>query len=158
MLKKIKNAFSLKNLEHNCFGCSSHNPIGLKLEFFKTENDFYSIWKPSKNYDGWNGIVHGGIQATLLDECSEWYIFTTYGRSAVTIELKTKYLKPLSSTKGDIKIFAKEVSKKRNIIEIETEIFDSDNILTSQGFGKFLMFSQETSKEKYGFPDISEFF
>lgn len=155
MLKKIKNVFDLKTPEHNCFGCSSKNPIGLKLEFFQDDNEFYAIWKASKNYDGWTGITHGGIQATLIDECSEWYIFTNFGRSAVTVELTAKYLNPLKSGKGEIKI--KETVIKRNLIEIQSEIYDSENILCTLGFGKFLMFSEKISKQEYGLPDKYEF-
>jgi uncharacterized protein (TIGR00369 family) len=157
-MKKFKNAFANLDKDFNCFGCSPDNPIGLKMEFF-TENDkFWAEWTPNKNYDGWKSVVHGGIQACLADEAAEWYIFTRYGRSAVTIELNLKYTKPLSSDIGKIKIEATEKAFNRNIAEISLKIIDSNNQVCTEAIGKFFVFSEAVSKEKFDFPDKEEFF
>lgn len=157
MIRKIKNAFAGKNNGYNCFACAPENNNGLKMEFFSDKNDFWSEWMPKPQFDGWKGVTHGGIQATLMDETAEWLIFTKYGRSAVTIELTSKYKKPLSSLAGPIKIKARELSLHRNIAEIKLEVYDADDILCSEGSGKFFIFSETESKEKYNFPDSNDF-
>gem|GEM_PF-4431615 len=47
----------------NCFACSPRNRYGLKLIFFRTEQ----------------GIAHGGIVATLLDEVAAWALIAHAG-------------------------------------------------------------------------------
>ncbi|MDD3859709.1 MAG: PaaI family thioesterase [Bacteroidales bacterium] len=156
-MKKFNNAFVNQDKDFNCFGCSPDNPIGLKMEFYTEDNKFWAEWTPSKNYDGWKSVVHGGIQSCLADETGEWYIFTKYGRSAVTSELYLKYLKPLSSVLGKIKIEATEISFKRNIAEISLKIIDNNNQVCTEASGKFFVFSEAVSKERFNFPDKEDF-
>ena len=157
MIRKINNAFAGRNDGYNCFACSPDNSNGLKMKFFTDDNYFRSEWTPRPEFDGWKGVTHGGIQTTIMDETAEWLIFTKYGRSAVTMELNSKYRKPLSSIHGPIKTKATEVSFNRNISEIKIEVYDASGILCTEGNGKFFVFSEKDSKEKYNFPDISEF-
>jgi len=51
------------------FGCSPHNEDGLRLRFVKTQNDVVETryTAPSK-FCGSEGVIHGGIQAAMLDE------------------------------------------------------------------------------------------
>lgn len=51
-----------------CFGCGQNNPIGLKLDFKWDGQTARAEFTPNKYYQGWSGIVHGGILACLLDE------------------------------------------------------------------------------------------
>ena len=67
---KIKNAFALRNSDYCCFGCAPDNVAGLHMEFFRDGEEFWSEWSPKEQFDGWKGVVHGGIQVTLMDEIS----------------------------------------------------------------------------------------
>jgi acyl-coenzyme A thioesterase PaaI-like protein len=52
-----------------CFGCGSDNPVGLHLHAEVEPDDSTSITTTvAERYSGELGIVHGGIQATMLDE------------------------------------------------------------------------------------------
>lgn len=53
-----------------CFLCGLQNPVGLKLAFYDDpENQqVYSEFSLSNNYQGYPGVVHGGIVAAILDE------------------------------------------------------------------------------------------
>ncbi len=156
-MRKITNAFALKDDKYGCFGCSPNNLFGLHLEFFTEGKEFWAEWTPKPQFDGWQGVVHGGIQTTLMDETAEWLIFTRYGRSAVTIEILSKFKTPLSSVDGKIIIKATEISFARNIAEISVQIFNSEEQICTEATGKFFVFTEKDSKEKYNFPDISEF-
>jgi len=61
------------NLEDNdmCYACGKNNTKGLHLEFSfdKQEQCIETTFVPSDDYQGWQGVVHGGIIATLMDEC-----------------------------------------------------------------------------------------
>lgn len=52
-----------------CFVCGRSNPVGLNLRFYDNgENEVISEYTVPARYQGYPGIVHGGIQAALLDE------------------------------------------------------------------------------------------
>ncbi len=156
-MRKIKNAFDVGDPDYKCFACSPQNDQGLHMQFFADENSVWSEWQPRPEFDGWKGVTHGGIQATLMDETGEWYVFVKHGRSAVTIELNCRYRKPLNSEKGKITVKAKEISLRRNVAEINIKIFDTDGELCSEANGKFYVFTEDESKEKYNFPGKEKF-
>ena len=51
-----------------CFGCAPNNESGLKMEFYEDGDEIVSKWVPEARFQGWLNTLHGGIQATLLDE------------------------------------------------------------------------------------------
>ena len=55
--------------QNRCFGCGAANPIGLHLEFARSEDGSVVCMKTvSDTFEGPPGYVHGGIIATMLDE------------------------------------------------------------------------------------------
>jgi uncharacterized protein (TIGR00369 family) len=44
---------------------------------------------------GFDGLVHGGIIATLLDEAAAWAVIAHLGRLGLTREMTTRYLRPV---------------------------------------------------------------
>lgn len=54
---------------HNCFACGLANPIGLKLKFYETAPGEVTVDHiVSDEYQGYPGMVHGGVVAAMLDE------------------------------------------------------------------------------------------
>ena len=53
-----------------CFGCSKANPHGLGLEFAEDGAGVVCRWRPDVRFQSWDGVLHGGITATILDETS----------------------------------------------------------------------------------------
>jgi uncharacterized protein (TIGR00369 family) len=53
-----------------CFVCGLQNPVGLKLVFcdYPEANQVRSEFTISEDYQGYPGVVHGGIVAAILDE------------------------------------------------------------------------------------------
>ena len=53
----------------NCFVCGIENPIGLHLKFYETgPGEVCADLNLSASYQGYPGIVHGGVIAAMLDE------------------------------------------------------------------------------------------
>ena len=78
-----------------CFGCGEENPRGLKLRF-KIDPDRSRIrtrWTPSKEFQGYADIVHGGIIGLILDELMVNLLWSL-GRPSVTAELTVRFLRP----------------------------------------------------------------
>ena len=52
-----------------CFVCGRNNPVGLYLRFYDNgETEVVSDYTVASRYQGYPGIVHGGVLAAMLDE------------------------------------------------------------------------------------------
>jgi acyl-coenzyme A thioesterase PaaI-like protein len=53
----------------HCFVCGLANPNGLQLRFYQTEPDEVTAdYTVPEHFQGYPGVVHGGIVAAMLDE------------------------------------------------------------------------------------------
>jgi len=155
-MRKIINPFS-KDKNHNCFACDPRNPFGLKMEFYMDGDDVYSEWQPQKNFQGYQTVLHGGIQATLIDEIACWILLIKLNTAGVTSRINIKYLKPVYTDEGRIKLKASLKSMKRNIAIAYVELFDAEDVLCSVGEVSYFMYDREFAKEKLNFPDADSF-
>ncbi len=78
-----------------CFACGPQNPIGLKLQIQKTEEGAETLFVPRQEYQGFHGILHGGITATLLDEVMVWAAFL-HGYPVATAKLEITFRRPIA--------------------------------------------------------------
>lgn len=55
----------------HCFACGLENPVGLKLRFFQiTDDEVRADFLPPEHFEGYPGVLHGGIAASMLDEAA----------------------------------------------------------------------------------------
>ncbi|RPJ34126.1 MAG: PaaI family thioesterase [Deltaproteobacteria bacterium] len=79
----------------NCFACGSNNDRGLHLNFHAREDG--SVWGnfiADPKFEGYSGMIHGGIIATLLDSAIT-HCLLHKGVSALTGRLSVRYLSPI---------------------------------------------------------------
>ena len=76
-----------------CFACGPKNPFGLKLSFREQDDTYLSEFTGQQQHQGYDGIMHGGIVSTLLDEIMARYLYAK-GMNAVTARLEIRYNKP----------------------------------------------------------------
>lgn len=71
-----------------------------------------------------NGFFHGGLLATLLDSasCNAASTLLPHGYHVVTVEMKVNYMRPATDDRLIVK--GRVLSKGKNIIVCESEIFD----------------------------------
>jgi len=78
----------------HCFGCGLGNPAGLQLDGFEIENSGVTApFHPTSTFAGFEGVLHGGIVATALDEISAWSAMLTEGVLVFTAKLDIRYRK-----------------------------------------------------------------
>lgn len=78
-----------------CFGCSQGNRHGLGLAMEEDGDGVMSRWKPDARFQSWDGVLHGGITATILDETAGWAAMRRFRRAAMTTRIDVRYLKPV---------------------------------------------------------------
>ena len=78
-----------------CFGCGSRNRIGLRLKFAVDEEKrlIQTRWTPTKQFQGYAEIVHGGMIALVLDEMMGNLLWKLK-KPAVTAELTVRFHRP----------------------------------------------------------------
>lgn len=82
---------------YTCFGCCPTNAHGLRMEFWYDEepDEVWSTVEPSLHHCGYPGILHGGIQATLLDEVGYWAVYWKLRVPAFTTKLDVELLRAI---------------------------------------------------------------
>ena len=75
----------------SCFACGQANPIGLRLRFEPDgEDGIRAEFTPGPQYQGYEGVLHGGIVATALDDAMA-NLFHLRGRETMTARLEIRY-------------------------------------------------------------------
>ncbi|MEN8116136.1 MAG: PaaI family thioesterase [Bacteroidota bacterium] len=159
-MKKIINPWKNPGTrnDYNCFGCSPHNELGLQLEFWEDGEELIAKWMPRKLLEGWMGVLHGGIQATLLDEIGGWVVMIKMKTAGVTSEMNVSYLKPVKISKGELTIKGRLVSSDGRIAKIACSLTDSDGIVCAKAEISYFYFPERIAKARYKYPGIEAFY
>lgn len=156
-MKKIHNPYT--ELEgYNCFGCAPHNIHGLRMDFFLDNNTVICRWDAQEHFAGYAGVLHGGIQATLMDEAASWVLFTVLGTSGSTKELSLKYLKPVLLSNTPLTIRAHADRTEKNLVYISAQLIDSHNTLCTEADITYFSVPEHIAKKRFAYPGKEAFF
>lgn len=133
--------------DHNCFGCGALNPIGLHLRFYALEDGegVWAPWTPTSEYEGYGGMIHGGIISTLMDEILAWSL---YAREtwAVTARLNTTFRKPVRVGEP-VRLVGRVVRDRGRLIELHGEIrLEADDSLLAEAEATFMRVPPEQAE------------
>jgi uncharacterized protein (TIGR00369 family) len=156
-MSKIHNPFVGRE-GYNCFACAPDNTHGLHMEFFEEGEEVVSRWQPQQHHQGWGDILHGGIQTTLMDEIASWTIFAKKHVAGMTTKLEIKFLKPVFVSGGELTVRARISSSKRNLVLVQTHIFDNQGDKVAEGMIYYFTFTPEQAREKLNLPGVEEFY
>ncbi|MFC2100687.1 PaaI family thioesterase [Bacteroidota bacterium] len=156
-MRKLNNPYS-KYSNHYCFACSHSNLSGLKLDFYEEGEEIVSFWFPEKQFQGYHNILHGGIQATLIDEIASWVVQIKAKTAGVTASLQVNYRKPVYMDKDTVTVRATLKSHNKKIAVVSVRLFDSEEVLCTEGEVKYFLFSENLAKEKLLYPGFKAFY
>lgn len=154
--RNIKNPFYQLD-GYNCFGCSPTNKLGLRMQFRLEGDEVYCDWQPEDHLQGWVGILHGGIQATLMDEIASWFVFVKLHTAGVTSKMEVKLLKPVRMDKAPFRLKARLEQMQKNVAIIRVELFMNDGTLGAESLMHYFTYPQHIAKEKLFYPGIEHF-
>ena len=152
-MKKIINPWVGEPTYH-CYGCDPNNEAGLKMEFFEDGDDIVCHWHPRVQFESWRNTLHGGVQATLVDEIASWVIFRKFQTSGVTSHLDMRYKKQVVINQEHITLRARVVRQRRQVIDINVELFDSQGELCTEGHCIYFLTPKQRAREENGFQDF----
>jgi len=74
-----------------CVVCGSQNPLGMQIQFAKNGADAVTAtWTPSSAWEGFKGLVHGGILTAVLDAAMSRAVVAS-GLEALTCEMRVRF-------------------------------------------------------------------
>ena len=86
--------FRFEFAEHNCFACGTLNTNGLGLVLHLEHERSWTGVVLDRRFEGWEGIAHGGIVATILDEVMAWSLVAG-DNWGVTARLSVDFRRPV---------------------------------------------------------------
>ena len=101
------------------------------MRFFEEDpdnrfGDIVCVWQPTQNHQSWINTLHGGMQATLLDEVCGWVVFTKLNTSGVTAKMEIRYKHPVSTVSGPLLLKARLKSDSHRVALVEGEIWGKE--------------------------------
>ncbi|KYZ75557.1 thioesterase [Anaerosporomusa subterranea] len=113
-----------------CFVCGEENPIGLHLTFSEENETYISTFTPGPEHQSYNGVLHGGIISTLLDEIMARYLYAK-GQTAVTAKLEVRFRAP-TPIGQPLTIRGRIVGQKGSMYEMAGSIALADGTITAE--------------------------
>jgi uncharacterized protein (TIGR00369 family) len=109
---------------HHCFACGELNERGLRLQLHLSDGRCWTELALGSEFEGWEGIVHGGILATILDEVMAWSL-VAQDAWGVTARLTTDFRRPVKVGQR-IRAEGWLAATRRRILDTEARIVDAE--------------------------------
>jgi uncharacterized protein (TIGR00369 family) len=116
-----------------CFGCGADNPIGLRLKFTvdARRRTAEASFTPREEHQGYAGLTHGGLIATLLDEAM-LKLCWELGIPAVTARLEAELKRP-APIGEELVVRGRVVRDGGRVIRAEAEVRNAAGELVATG-------------------------
>jgi acyl-coenzyme A thioesterase PaaI-like protein len=139
-----------------CFACGARNQDGLRMTFRRSGERIEADFTPQERHQGFPGLLHGGIVATLLDETlsrtgalrREWLM---------TGRLEIRYRRPAPIGKP-LRVWGAIVSQRTEVVKAEGALELEDGTVVADARGTFLPLpeaAQTQTLERY--PEFAEY-
>ncbi|MBI2773958.1 MAG: PaaI family thioesterase [Chloroflexi bacterium] len=134
------------DFEHWCFACGHLNPAGMHLDFDVSRDRAETTYVGQQKHQGYDGTLHGGVVAALLDETMGWAIFHQ-GIWGVTAKLDVTYRRPVPVGE-DLRVTGQVVRDRGRAIELHgTVARASDDEILAEADGLFLRMPEARRRE-----------
>ena len=119
-----------------CFVCGKSNPAGLSIQYCAEPDGCVTAhFCGSPEHEGYPGVLHGGIIATVLDGAMTHCLFA-HGQTAMTVELNVRYRAELSCCQ-DCTISAKLEETRHGVFRLSASLVQNGAV-KALATGKFI--------------------
>lgn len=107
---------------HRCFACGELNEHGLHLVLHTDATGCWTELAIDEAFQGWEGVIHGGILCTILDEVMAWAVIgrDTWG---VTARMAVDFKRPVKAGQA-IRAEGSVVGDSRRLMRTEGRLLD----------------------------------
>jgi len=114
-----------KVFHSTCFACGRANSRGLNMKFESLENGSTCHVSIPKKFQSYDGVVHGGIVATMLDAAMVHTLQEKCGGNPLTCRLEVRYLRAVPPDEI-LTVNARATGKRGRVILADAELMCSD--------------------------------
>ncbi len=107
---------------HHCFACGSLNTSGIGLILHVEPGRCWTDLALERRFEGWDGIAHGGIIATILDEVMAWSLVGE-DNWGVTARMQLAFRRPVEIGRP-IRAEGWVTRSRRRVVEAAGRILD----------------------------------
>lgn len=138
---------------HACFACGSLNTHGLQLVLHADDDQCWTELTLARRFEGWEGIAHGGILCTILDEVMAWALINhdTWG---LTARMGVDFRRPVP-VGVPLRAEGRVVESRRRIFRTEGRILDpASGAVLASAEGTYVAAPEDRKRElkaRYGF-------
>jgi uncharacterized protein (TIGR00369 family) len=130
----------MRELPHtrSCFVCGEANAQGLRLRFETDGRVVQSRFTPGASHAGFQGVVHGGILATLLDEIMVWACAVQAKKFGFCAEMTVRFQQP-AAPGAELIAEAELVENRRGrVFEAKAVLRNSAGEVVASATGKYM--------------------
>jgi uncharacterized protein (TIGR00369 family) len=119
---------------HHCFACGSLNTTGMQLALHVEPGRSWVELALEPRFQGWDGIAHGGILCTILDEVMAWALVgqDSWG---LTARLAVDFKRPVTVGQA-LRAEGQVTRSRRRLVETSGQVLDrasGDVLATATG-------------------------
>jgi len=138
--------------DYRCFGCSPHNPGGLRLTFEPHPEGVRTRFRLGRAFESYPGVVHGGLVGVICDEAMGNLIVLTHGRSAFTVSMRLRYVQPLLVDRP-YQAVARLRDGAPELVHASAEIADDEGTLVAAATAVYQPFSLDQTRDQLRLDD-----
>lgn len=128
----------LDSSANRCFVCGPSNPIGLQIRFRLDGEVCRAEFTPDAVHAGYDGVTHGGILFSLLDDVMANIIFLR-GERCFTAKAEVRYRQPLPVGTA-VRLEGRQQRRKGRLALLEGKVIraDTDEVV-AEASGHFMV-------------------
>jgi len=143
---------------HNCFACGTLNEQGMGLILHVEPGRAWTDLVLERRFEGWDGIAHGGILCTILDEVMAWSLVGE-DNWGLTARMSVEFKKPVEVDRP-IRAEGWITRSRRRLVDTAGHILDaSTGEALATATGVYLAAGEARKRElrqRYGYVPLSE--
>jgi len=109
----------------NCFVCGQHNSRGMQISFRLQGDKCLAEYTPPAHFCGFDGVTHGGILFSLLDDVMANWLYLN-GERAYTGKCEIRYREP-AATGQKYLLEAEQLNRKGRTAKMAGRILHPDD-------------------------------
>ena len=116
---------SIESNARQCFVCGPENPVGLHITFRLDDDVCRAEFTPADHHCGFDGITHGGIIFSALDDVmANWIVLQGMQAFTAKVDLRYKGSLPTGTT---VRLEGRCLKAKGRLMQMQGRMLRADN-------------------------------
>ncbi|HEY8325278.1 MAG TPA: PaaI family thioesterase [Ktedonobacterales bacterium] len=142
-----------------CFGCGGRNPHGLALVFRVEGDEIVANYTPDERFQGFPGVLHGGVLATMLDETlSRAAVYAGKWMMTARLEIRYRRAAPIGQA---LRVSAQPTQVRPRMVSARgvVRLASDPQVIFAEAEGVFMPITADYEREMVSQrPELTDFF